>query len=70
MNMKEKNILSYELNLLKETLYKEYGLPKEVSFDKLICWEPAMESLQAQKISSVQTALTIFANEDFYKIIP
>lgn len=41
----------YELNLLKETLYKEYGLPKEVSFDKLICWEPAMESLQAQIVS-------------------
>jgi len=41
----------FELNLLRETLYKEYGIPKEISFEKLICWEPAMESLQTEIIS-------------------
>jgi len=41
----------FELNLLRETLYMEYGIPKEISFEKLICWEPAMESLQSDIIS-------------------
>ena len=41
----------FELDLLKENLYKEYGLPKEISVEKLICWEPANESLQSDIIS-------------------
>ena len=41
----------FELNLLRETLYREYGIPQEISFEKLICWEPAMESLQSKIIS-------------------
>ncbi len=43
----------FELGLLKENLYKEYGLPKEISFEKLICWEPANKSLQSE-IASIR----------------
>lgn len=38
----------YDLKLSMDTLYKEYGLPKEISCDKLIDWEPADKALQSR----------------------
>ena len=38
----------YELNLLIDELYDEYGLPKEITREKLINWEPVDESLQSK----------------------
>ena len=43
----------YELNLLIEMLYKEYGLPNEISIDKLIEWEPIEKSLHA-KVNTIR----------------
>ena len=43
----------YELNLLIEMLYKEYGLPNEISIDKIIEWEPIEKSLQA-KVNTIR----------------